>query len=91
MLYNMMLQKYREYGLLDESRIRFCLKEQRVPLLYFINPCEWIIIFLSSPVIADFIPDRSATQESIYANHTVKMSVILPGLLNAYFYIGIRL
>ena len=70
---------------------KFRSKEQCVPLLYLIDPCERIIIFLSPPVIADLIPERSAAQDCIYADHTVKMSVIVPGLLNAYSDIGIRL
>ena len=69
---------------------QFRSEEQCVPLLYLIDPCERIIIFLSPTVIADLIPERSAAQEGIYADHTVTMSVIVPGLLNAYFGIGKR-
>ena len=69
---------------------KFRSEEQCVPLLYLIDPCERIIIFLTPPVIADLIPERSAAQESIYADHTVKMSVVLSGLLNTHFDIGKR-
>ena len=69
---------------------KFRSEEQCVPLLYLIDPCERIIIFLSPPVIADLIPERSATQNCIYADHTVKMSVVLSVFLNAYFDIGKR-
>ena len=69
---------------------KFRSEEQCVPLLYLIDPCERIIIFLSPPVIADLIPERSAAQDCIYADHTVKMSVVLSGFLNAYFDIGKR-
>ena len=69
---------------------QFRSEEQCVPLLYLIDPCERIIIFLSPPVIADLIPERSAAQDCIYADHTVKMSVVLSVFLNAYFDIGKR-